>query len=65
MAFHIGRRHALYFEYVGQPNFDNVTKSEFHEVTNRTRGDRKIVSTTSSLASMIGTMPPPPPPRSL
>jgi hypothetical protein len=27
VAYHIGRRHALYFEYVGEPNFDNVTKS--------------------------------------
>lgn len=27
MAYHIRRPHALYFEYVGEPNFNNVTKS--------------------------------------
>ena len=61
VPFHTERRHAVYFECVIEPNFDDVSKSEFHEVLHKTRNSN--MPTVGSLASiMMGTMPPPPPP---
>ncbi|KAN0081959.1 hypothetical protein V8E54_003257 [Elaphomyces granulatus] len=30
--YHKGRRHNLYLQCIAEPNFDNVVKSEFHEI---------------------------------
>ena len=66
--FHIKRRHLVYFECVTLPSFDDISKSEFHEILHGTRGERGLqkrpVTVGSLAAAMMGTMPPPPPRRS-
>jgi hypothetical protein len=64
VEYHKKRRHALYFQCVAESNFDNVVKSEFHEIEARARGEHRVVSapTQTSTLRMMGSMPPPPPP---
>ena len=59
VEYHKKRRHALYFQCVAESNFDNVVKSEFHEIEARARGEHRIVSATqTSTLRMMGSMPP-------
>ena len=58
--FHTKRRHTVYFECVILPSFDDVSKSEFHEILHGTRGDRGLqerpVTVGSLAAAMMGTI---------
>ena len=55
------RRHLLYFQCVVEPNFDNVVKSKFYDIENRTLGERMVSAPQqASTLFMMGSMPPPP-----